>query len=201
MAGQWERYVAIGVAAVAFLAALVLILAPREKRTEPQTSFSMPAKPGPTPSSHPTHPAAPKQTTQSAPVAVAPSSSANPGLGAKAAGGASDNQPRQARHRKQTEPAAAPPARPRPATKRPATVASVPAFPHGYYVQTGAFRDIHRAERLAKRLSKSGWPVRIKIKQQGLHAVLIGPWHTRNKAMQVKNALSAKGLPGFIAHF
>jgi len=70
---------------------------------------------------------------------------------------------------------------------------------HGYYVQTGAFRDAYKAEKLARQLQQSGWNVQTIIKKNILHAVLVGPWPTRARAQNGKQQLAHKNkLKGFI---
>ncbi len=75
---------------------------------------------------------------------------------------------------------------------------------HGYYVQTGAFRDLSRAQTLSRRLARTGWPVRIVDKRKGrehLHAVVIGPWATPGKAEAVRKKVTRRHhIQGFVIH-
>jgi len=72
---------------------------------------------------------------------------------------------------------------------------------HGYYVQTGAFKDATRAKKIAASLQHTNWHVQTIIKENDLHAVLIGPWQTRQRAKKAKQKLASKNkLQGFIIH-
>jgi len=70
---------------------------------------------------------------------------------------------------------------------------------HGYYVQVGAFKDVARAKKLANSLQHAGWHVQVIFKDHALHAVLVGPWPTRNQAQSTKLQLAYKNkVKGFI---
>jgi len=70
---------------------------------------------------------------------------------------------------------------------------------HGYYVQAGAFKDTARAKKLANSLQHAGWHVQVIPKDHALHAVLVGPWPTRNQAQNNKLQLARKNkIKGFI---
>jgi len=70
---------------------------------------------------------------------------------------------------------------------------------HGYYVQAGAFKDTARAKKLANLLQHAGWHVQVILKDHELHAVLVGPWSTRNQAQSTKLQLAHKNkIKGFI---
>lgn len=69
----------------------------------------------------------------------------------------------------------------------------------GYYVQTGAFRNLARARKMAGSLQQAGWHAKIIRKNNNLHAVLAGPLKTRKKAGRAKSRLAKQfGIRGFI---
>lgn len=71
-------------------------------------------------------------------------------------------------------------------------------FKHGYYVQVGAFKNAARAKKLAKSLQHAGWHVQV-IPKNALHAVLVGPWATRDQAKNTKLQLTHRNkIKGFI---
>jgi len=192
MASGRERNVAIGVAIAATLVVTVLILMPREPNPEHPPTFSLPEKP---------KAAARPQTSVARKTRAAEKTiqsvarSAQPTKKAAAKSGHAHQS--ASGHR----PTAHRGARQRPVQTHPAAQSPGHHVPHGYYVQAGAFRDAKRATHLARRLAKSGWPTHIKDKKEGLRAVLVGPWRSRAKAMNVKKTLSSKRIKGFIAHY
>lgn len=89
--------------------------------------------------------------------------------------------------------------KPAPPTSTPAIHKNGKKIVLGYYVQAGAFKDTARAKKIADSLQNSGWDVRTVIKENNLHAVLIGPWATRTRAQEAKQKLAHQNkLQGFI---
>ncbi len=71
----------------------------------------------------------------------------------------------------------------------------------GFYIQLGAFHERPRARGLADQLKRKGFPAVIISKSDGLHAVWVGPKHSRGGAEKLLQAIHRKlKHKGFIIH-
>ena len=87
------------------------------------------------------------------------------------------------------------------ATDKSTPAAKTEQIAGGFYVQLGAFQEHPRARGLADQIKRKGWHSVISPTKGGLHAVLVGPKHTRNEAETLLKAIQGSiKKKGFIVH-